>query len=183
MPFSTEVTVRSSGRVFEVAEAITYTGSRGDSWTVPAGFSTDFASVPRLAVWLVPAFDVYTRAAVLHDWFCSVGIQAGAVSAVDADGVFRLVMKELGTPFVLRWFAWAGVRWGAAFNRVRRAGWWSTFPLMAVWTLCALPVVLLGGVPVALALAVYAVLERVAWVLLPRPRRAVRNAPGIGSRT
>jgi Protein of unknown function (DUF1353) len=131
-----------------------------DRWTVPIGFRTDFASVPRAAVWLVPRFGVYTYAAVLHDYFCRVGIHAGAISAVDADGVFRRVLGELGTPTFLRWLIWCGVRWSARTQEHRRAGWWRTAPQVLGLTLAALPIVGPPALVILAALRVYAAVEQ-----------------------
>jgi hypothetical protein len=36
-----------------VVEPLVHRG-RGDTFVVPAGFRTDFATVPRLIVWLIP---------------------------------------------------------------------------------------------------------------------------------
>lgn len=144
-----------------LSEALVYDGAV-DRWTVPAGFGTDFASVPRLLTWLVPRMGAWTRAAILHDWFCTVGIVAGVISARDADGVFRRVLREEGTPVVLRWLMWTAVRLGAAGNPVRRAGWWRDAPLVLA---IALPLaVLLGPVVVLLELVtlVYSLAELLA---------------------
>ena len=62
---------------------------------------------------------------------------------------------------------WAGVRWGAAFSRTRRAGWWSTAPQVLGMTLIGLPFAV-PMVSVAAGLAVYSLYEFVA----TRGRRA-----------
>ncbi|MGY1804549.1 DUF1353 domain-containing protein [Blastococcus sp. SYSU D00922] len=49
-----------------LVDALVYQGRR-DRFVVPAGFRTDFASVPRPVTWLVPRFGAYTLAAILHD--------------------------------------------------------------------------------------------------------------------
>lgn len=101
--------------------------------TKPAGFVTDFASVPRPVQWLVPVSGRWTLVAVLHDRCCMVGIVTGAISARDTDGLVRRVMRERGVPLVRRWLMWAGVRCGVLVNPVRRAGWWRDAPL---WSRC-----------------------------------------------
>ena len=40
----------------------------GETITVPAGFETDFASVPRMFWNLIPPLGRYGEAAVVHDW-------------------------------------------------------------------------------------------------------------------
>ena len=59
---------------------------------VPTGFRTDFASIPRLVVWLIPRYGLYTRSAILHDYLCKTKV----VDRADADGLFRRSMRELG---------------------------------------------------------------------------------------
>ncbi|MEY2689723.1 MAG: hypothetical protein RL375_3922 [Pseudomonadota bacterium] len=82
---------------------------------VPAGFETDFASIPRLFWTLVghPA-GRYAQAAVLHDYL----YRTGAVPRREADRTFREAMDVLGVPAWQRWVMWAGVRVGgwAAYN-------------------------------------------------------------------
>ena len=93
-------------------EEVVYQG-RVDRFVVPKGTVTDFASVPRVFAWLVPSYWVFTAAAVLHDHLVRVERPAGRISAVDADGLFRRAMRELGVPFLVRWFMWAAVRLGS----------------------------------------------------------------------
>ena len=179
MPFdSPALTVRRiADEEWEVVEPLTYRGRR-DAFVVPAGFRTDFASVPRLAIWLFPRFGRYTPAAVLHDWLTDVGITAGAVSARDADGLFRRVMRELGVPPVRRWLMWTGVRWGALANPVRRPGWWRDAPRVLALSVLAAPLVVPPAAAIALALAAYTVLEAVVARFTPgadpRPDRGTR---------
>jgi hypothetical protein len=111
VPFdSPPLTVRrASDQLWEVVEPLVYRGRR-DTFVVPAGFRTDFASVPRVVVWLIPSFGRYTPAAVLHDWLVTTGLDTGAVSSRDADGLFRRVLRELEVPPVRRWLMWCGVR-------------------------------------------------------------------------
>ncbi|SNR38803.1 DUF1353 domain-containing protein [Blastococcus mobilis] len=103
---------------------------RTQEFIVPAGFTTDFASVPRPLFSVIP-HTTGVLAAVLHDWFC-VGLAEGwcPVSAVDADRIFRRVLRECGVPFVTRWLMFVGVRWGALLNPHRRAGWWRDAPVV-----------------------------------------------------
>ena len=61
----------------------------GRSWTVPAGYRTDLATVPRIFWWAIPPTGAYEIAAVLHDWMITDGIAAGLVNSREADAVFR----------------------------------------------------------------------------------------------
>jgi hypothetical protein len=162
MPFRTDLVVRAvDAESWELERPLIYHG-QVDEWIVPAGFSTDFASVPAITAWLVPRTGVYPRAAVLHDWFCRVGIQWGVINPVDADGVFRRVLGELGVGTVLRWWIWAGVRWSARTDPRRQAGWWTTAPRLAVVTASALPFLLPPALVIWPAIAAYRAVERAA---------------------
>ncbi len=76
--------------------------------TVPSGFVTDFASVPRLPVAYLLAGDSGHEAAVLHDWaytshFCT---------KAEADAMFREALLCGGEPGWRAWMMWAGVKIG-----------------------------------------------------------------------
>lgn len=163
MPFIEGAVVvrRLDDERWRLVEALIYSGNR-DVWMVPAGFVTDFASVPRVAVWLIPRFGRYTPAAILHDWLCGPGILDGHISPVDADGVFRRVMRELGVPPVRRWLMWAGVRWSAVTQSHRRPGWWSTAPLTLAITALVAPVVMPVGLVIGAGLGLYGLAELIA---------------------
>lgn len=155
---------------FHVTNVVTYYGTDGDSWTVDpskmrCNGETDFASVPRVGVWLVPKFGKVTAAAVLHDYFCSDGILNGEISPRQADHVFRSVMRRDGVPPLLRNIAWAGVRWGAVANPIRRHEWWLDFPRLLPISLVALPIMLLAAVGILVGLALYGVAEWLAWII------------------
>jgi hypothetical protein len=64
--------------------------------SVPRGFVTDFASVPRLFWPIFPPSGKWNRAAVVHDYLCTTK----TCSRFMADAVFREAMRELGVP---RW--------------------------------------------------------------------------------
>ncbi|MBC8090660.1 MAG: DUF1353 domain-containing protein [Pseudonocardia sp.] len=151
-------------------EPVIYDG-RAERFVVPAGTRTDFASVPRVFAWLVPKYGRFTAAAVLHDHLVRVERPAGRISAVDADGLFRRAMRELGVAFLLRWFMWAAVRLGSLTDRDGRPGWLRDAPRVLVVTVLALPVIALPTVTILVGLAVFAVLEYATWALLLVGRR------------
>lgn len=74
----------------------------------PAGFETDFASVPRCPLMFTLMGQYGHAAAVLHDWLYS----SGNLSREAADRVFFNALRSSG---IARWRAyamWAGVRIG-----------------------------------------------------------------------
>lgn len=67
------------------------------SCTVPAGFVTDLASIPRIFQWL-PHFGVNGRSrrpAVLHDYLYSL-MRIGAFTKAEADATFGRALKAEG---------------------------------------------------------------------------------------
>lgn len=91
------------GRLYVLLENFELTISAALDWhvVIPAGFKTDFASLPPLArfvVWLMGLQHIVTIAAIVHDYFYATHAVARAV----ADGIFRQMLGEFGAP---RWFA------------------------------------------------------------------------------
>lgn len=126
---------------YETVGPTEYVGSE-DVITIPAGFRTDLASVPRIFWALLPPNGVYENAAVVHDAYC-VRLAAGdsPISSHDVDGLFRRVMREAGVGLITRWVMWTGVRWGALTNPARRVGWWRDAPVVVALTGLGLAVV------------------------------------------
>jgi hypothetical protein len=119
MGFECEVVVKELGDdVWELVEPLRYAGNT-DTFVVPPGFRTDFASVPRLFVWLLPKYGRYTRAAILHDFLCDEA-REGRIDRDDADGLFRRSMRELGVSFLRRWIMWAAVAVATQWLKLRR---------------------------------------------------------------
>ncbi len=78
----------------------------GHEIAVPAGFVTDFASVPRLLWFLLPKWGRHGNAAVVHDFL----YWNQKTSRAYADRTFREAMEILGVLLGVRWAMWAGVR-------------------------------------------------------------------------
>jgi hypothetical protein len=117
--FIGDVVVRVVDAVqWRLDEPLTYRGHT-DTFTVPDGFVTDFASVPRLVTWLLPRYGDYTRAAILHDYLWD----RGEVTTKDADGLFRRSMRELGVSIPRRWMMWAAVRTASAMRGATAKDW------------------------------------------------------------
>lgn len=79
--------------------------------TVPAGFRTDYASVPRLPLAFLFFGDRGKRAAVLHDFLYSGGL---AVDRETADAIFAEALTATGYSAFTVWAMHQGVRMGGA---------------------------------------------------------------------
>jgi len=171
MPFLTDdvsVAIDPTG-TYRLTAPLVYKG-RDDTFTVPTGTATDLASVPRCLTWLVPIAGVHDRAAIVHDYLCRELAEfhrdesmwmPNDVTAVDTDGIFRRILRELGVPLVRRWLMWTGVRLGALANPARRPGWIKTAPAVIGISLLALPLILPATVAVLAVLAVDRIVEKV----------------------
>lgn len=86
--------------------------------TVPAGFKTDLASIPRPLWAVLPPVGAYDAAAVVHDYL----YQHNGVSRADADAVLLEAMRILGVRWTQRAAIYAGVRLGGwvAWRKYRR---------------------------------------------------------------
>ena len=179
MPFASgSLTVRRvDAERWELVDELVYHGS-WERFVVPAGFRTDFATVPRVVTWLVPRFGSYTLAAILHDWLITDGLRAGAVTSRQADGIFRRVMRESGVPVLRRWLMWTGVRWGALTDELRRSGWLFSAPGVLAISVLAAPVVVPPAVVIAPGLLVYGLAEWLVALLAPtRKEELVLTVP------
>jgi len=151
---------------WELTHTMTYHG-RTQTFTVPIGQTTDFASVPAVLTWLIP-IETGVPAAVLHDYLWRVCVPAGTLAYRDADGILRQALGTLGVSTPRRWLMWAAVRWGALTRHHGADGWWRTAPGVLAITLVGLPLALpaLCLLPPTI---VFWIIER-AWTVVSRPR-------------
>lgn len=85
---------------------------------VPAGFRTDFASVPAVLRFAFDVDNLVAPAALVHDWL----YESQQVDRATADGIFLAALKANG---VSSWKArayWLGVRAGGWTQWGKRAG-------------------------------------------------------------
>lgn len=80
------------------------------AFTVPAGFQTDLASVPRLPLVYLLCGDCAREAACLHDWLYS----ARETDRAMADAILREASACTGVPWWRRTLMYWGVRVGGA---------------------------------------------------------------------
>ena len=62
--------------------------------TIPKGFTTDFASVPKSMWNIIPPYGRYKKEAVLHDYLYATALFKKNI----ADNLFLISMKEAGVP-------------------------------------------------------------------------------------
>lgn len=168
-PFRGEVVVRQAEndlefKRWELVEPLTYRGKH-DEWTVPPGFRTDFASVPRVVTWLIPRYGRYTKAAIVHDYLCDVEVPRRAISRADADGVFRRALRELDVAFLRRWLMWAAVRFDAALEDPGTL-WRPGRRALLAWLGLAVPGLVFVAAPAALILGALGVFYAAEWIVL-----------------
>ncbi len=182
VPFQGDVVVkpiRPEGKRWELVQSFSYIGAR-ETFTIPAGFRTDFASVPRVFVWLLPRYGRWTEAAILHDYLWELSRQ-NKFRKSDADGIFNRAMRELGVPYLRRWIIWAAVRWASGPRELIAPGPGQVLKVVLI----SVPTVVFLAVPVLAvfaALVVFALAEWVAYLplrLLHRDKTKTVNRPGL----
>jgi hypothetical protein len=91
--------------------------------TVPAGFVTDGASVPRVFWPLFSPVGQCLPAAVVHDWlYCRASTRGAPLTRLQADRVFLDGLKALGMHWLARATVYRAVRLGGWAAWKRREG-------------------------------------------------------------
>lgn len=90
---------------FKTEENYLYTSLSGETYAIPKGTPTDFASIPRTVRWLIARAGRHSKPAVLHDWLCKQKI----VPRKKADSLFFEAMKRRKVGKLRRWTMWFGV--------------------------------------------------------------------------
>jgi hypothetical protein len=109
------VTPFSDGKTWRLTQDFGFAiGSEDSEKTVdvPAGFATDFASVPCILWIVLPKWGKYGNAAVIHDYL----YYEQSTSRLTADNIFLEGMMVLDVPRWKRYCLYSGVRIG---------GWWA----------------------------------------------------------
>ncbi len=88
---------QADGRIMQVVTPFTYIDKNGKHWPVPAGATTDGASIPQ-ALWLAfpPFSGPYRAAAVMHDYYC----EAKSRPWRDTHRAFYAALRASGVPHV-----------------------------------------------------------------------------------
>jgi len=102
-----KVVEEGDGTVWRLLEPlIVEVGS--EVWQVPAGFRTDFASIPRVFRSVVPVLGRQNKPSVLHDYLYKNRLRTRRW----ADRVFLYAMAHTGVRWLKRWAMYAAVRIG-----------------------------------------------------------------------
>ena len=97
----------ADGRQWQLWEPLKFEfGQAKSAIEVPAGFVTDFASIPQSFWNVLPPHGRYSSAAVLHDYLYWVQ----PCSKDEADLAFLHAMQEQDVPYATRMAVYAGVR-------------------------------------------------------------------------
>lgn len=91
-----------------LVQPLAYTPRKGEVVTVPAGFITDLASIPRLLRSVYDTQDECREPAVLHDYCYSMQF----TTREEADALFLEAMERSGVGWLKRRSMWLGVRAG-----------------------------------------------------------------------
>lgn len=124
----------ADGYTWELYEGFVYRIGQPDGCqfvSIPKGFVTDFASIPR-GLWNLfpPAAGKHSKAAVVHDAIYKTGCiscdgrtDLRLVTRGEADEIFYEAMEVNGVSWLARWVIYLGVRFGGAraWNQHRKA--------------------------------------------------------------
>ena len=105
-----------NGRTAILHDDLSYTTK--DKWviTVPAGFETDYASIPRPLWTILPPRGKYNRPAIIHDFLYHFApIDPTTLKRVNrgrADYIIREACENVGDRFTQRWLIYIGLKVG-----------------------------------------------------------------------
>lgn len=125
MPFfipNDDLVVENVGdRKWKVVAPLTYMFSVDgieQAITVPVGYVTDFASVPRLFWVLFPPDGKYTKAAVIHDYLCD-NPKKFTHTRKQTDYIFLTAMLESGVSRLKSFILFSAVRFYAIVTHTK----------------------------------------------------------------
>lgn len=94
------------GKQFQLTAPLIYQVTADKVITVPAGFVTDLASIPRVFYISTPPIGDYDMAAVVHDFLYTAQVTTRA----QADGIFKQAMQDCGVGWYTRTKMYLAVR-------------------------------------------------------------------------
>lgn len=120
MPFLNNLAIEAlkKSNFYKLTKTFSYQDKVYGKITVPRGFKTDFASVPKLFHGVIDDDASYIReAAVIHDYLYS----SGELPRVECDKVLERAMKELGAKWYQRKLVYYAVRvFGGLYFKKKR---------------------------------------------------------------
>jgi len=105
--FKTKLQVESAGKFWKLLAPLVFESDEFGDIIVPAGFLTNFASVPRIPIVYAIFGNTSHRSATLHDFLYSKDTD---FTRKTADGIFIEAMKSTGQPKWRRVPMWWAVR-------------------------------------------------------------------------
>lgn len=104
----------------KLLRTLTYTTCDGWTLEVPAGFTTDFASIPRIFSAVIPTRGRYNRPAIVHDFLYQHApadpTTGRYCTQARADSILREACENCDVRLTQRWAIYLGLRIG---------GWWT----------------------------------------------------------
>lgn len=94
--------------LYQLLVPLSYVDQGGEVFTAPAGFQTDFCSVPRVPLAYMILGNRARKAGTIHDWLYT----AKPVNRKRADELLREMVQVDGISKVEAWLFWAAVRIG-----------------------------------------------------------------------
>ena len=87
---------------------------------VPAGFTTDFASIPKMFWSILSPYGRWGKAAVVHDYLYYINKE---YTRKQADKIFKEAMGVLGVNWLIKGTMYRAVRWfgGGAWKKHRNS--------------------------------------------------------------
>ena len=110
---------KNDSEMNELLAPLIYTASDGTTYTVPKGFTTNFASIPRIFWSIITPTGKWSNASVLHDFLYDNGYKIG-VSRKKADKIFYDAMIDSGVSRITANIMWFCVRAFAYFHYKRK---------------------------------------------------------------
>jgi len=102
-PLIVELIGKNEWLVFKEFQYVREPYPDGEKITIPAGFHTDFASVPRIFWVFISPVDTHGKAAVLHDYLYRKELYPRHI----CDKIFKEAMKSISVPrwkvFLIYW--------------------------------------------------------------------------------
>lgn len=111
--FITKLRVESDGKYWKLTSPLIYESEDYGKISVPPGFKTNFASVPRIPFVYAIFGNKSHSAATLHDYLYSGFVN---ISRKTADDIFKDAMKSRNQSSFVRGSMWAAVRMFAVFH-------------------------------------------------------------------